>query len=300
MHIELIFLGTSAAVPSIARNHASILLRYFDELILFDCGEGTQRQIIKAGKSFMKIRKILITHYHGDHFLGLAGLLQTMSFNERKEPLTIYAPKGAEEFFSIIKSLCGNEFGFDVEVKEISSKTEIKEEKYRINFVKVEHSALTYGIIFEETRGREFVLEKALALGLKPGPLFSKLQRGESVEVNGRVIMPEEVLGEEKKGVKLVYSSDTRPCKAIEEHAKNAFLIHDATFGEDKKDRAVETMHSTAFEAGSIAKNAEAKKLFLFHISPRYENASVLLEECKKVFENAVVAKDLMSVSKFD
>lgn len=300
MHIELIFLGTSAAVPSIARNHASIMLRYFDELILLDCGEGTQRQIIRAGKSFMKIKKILITHYHGDHFLGLPGLLQTMSFNERKEPLTIYAPKGAEEFFSSIRWLCGNEFGFDVEVREINSKTEILEEKYKINFIKVEHSALTYGVVFEETRGREFLLEKALALGLKPGPVFSKLQRGESVEVNGKTITPDDVLGEEKKGVRLVYSSDTRPCKVIETHAKNAFLIHDATFGEDKKDRATETMHSTAFEAGSVAKNANAKKLFLFHISPRYENANILLEECKKVFENAVVAKDLMSVGKFE
>lgn len=300
MHIELIFLGTSAAVPSAKRNHASILLRYFDEIMLFDCGEGTQRQLIKAKKSMMKIKKIFITHYHGDHFLGLPGLIQSMSFNERKEKLKIYAPEQCEAFLENLLNFIGYNPGFEIEIECIKNKKIIEEEKYKISFFEVEHNILTYGIAFQEKKGRVFLREKAIELGLKPGPDFAKLKRGESVEINGRVITPDMVLGEEKKSIKIVYSSDTRPCESTIKHAENAYLIHDSTFSEDKKDRAIETMHSTAKEAAEVAKAGKAKKLFLFHISPRYENAEILLKESREIFNNVELSKDLLNTGKLE
>lgn len=298
MHIELIFLGTSAAVPSVKRNHASILLRYFNEIMLFDCGEGTQRQLIKAKKSMMKIKKIFITHYHGDHFLGLPGLIQSMSFNERKENLKIYAPEPCEAFLENILNFIGYNLGFRIEIESIKNNKIIEEEKYKIKFFEVEHNILTYGILFQEKKGRVFLREKAIELGLKPGPIFAKLKMGESVVANGKIITPDMVLGEEKKGVKIVYSSDTRPCKSVIKHAEHAYLIHDSTFAEDKKDRAIETLHSTAREAAEVAKNAKAKKLFLFHISPRYENEEMLLKESREIFNNVEVSRDLLNIGK--
>jgi len=300
MHIELIFLGTSAAVPSVQRNHASMLLRYFGEIMLFDCGEGTQRQLIKARKSMMKIKKIFITHYHSDHFLGLPGLIQSMSFNGRKEKLKIYAPEPCEAFLENVLNFIGYNPGFGIEIESMKNNKIIEEEKYKIKFFEVEHNILTYGIAFQEKKGRVFLREKAIELGLKPGPNFARLKRGESIDINGKIITPSMVLGEEKKGVKIVYSSDTRPCESVIKHAEDAYLIHDSTFAEDKKEKAIETLHSTAREAAKVAKNATAKKLFLFHISPRYENAEILLKESKEIFNNVEVSKDLLNAGKLE
>jgi ribonuclease Z len=292
MNFEVTFLGTSAAVPSPSRSHASIALKYFNEILLFDCGEGTQRQLIRSGTSYMKIRKIFITHYHGDHFLGLPGLFQTMALSERTEPLHIYGPNGVEDILDTVLKICRTDLTFDVIPETIKGGEVVKTDIYKVEAVKVDHSTLSFGLVFEEVRGREFQLKKALKLGLKPGPIFSKLKRGEEVKVNGRTIMPEDVLGEKKPCKRLVYSSDTRPTQSITKTSKGAYLIHDSTYDDTLRDQAKEATHSTCLEAAEVAKKGGAKKLFLTHISPRYKDTSILLDQAKAVFKATEVAKD--------
>jgi ribonuclease Z len=294
MNFEVIFLGTSAAVPSPARGHSSIALKYFNEVLLFDCGEGTQRQLIRSGTSYMKISKIFISHFHGDHFLGLPGLFQTMTLAGRTDPLYLYGPNGVESILELLKKICRTEITFEIIPQRIEEGTLCENDIYRVRAFKVDHSALTFGLVFEEVKGREFILQKALDLKLKPGPIFSRLKRGEEVEFNGRIIKPEEVLGDQKPIKKLVYTSDTRPCEAIVKETKDAILVHDSTFDDELRDQAVEATHSTAVEAAGDAKMGGAKTLFLSHISPRYNDTSQLLSQAKKVFKNTVIATDLM------
>lgn len=294
--MELIFLGTTAAVPSSDRGHSAIALKYHDEVILWDCGEGTQRQLIRSKTSYMRVKKIFITHYHGDHFLGLPGLFQTLSFAGRSEELQVYGPKGIKALIQNILDLGEYELSFDLSVQRLTSSLLLKDERYIIKGMKVEHSVPTYGLLFEEVKGREFLVEKAHELGIKPGPAYSKLQRGEKVKAGERWVEPEEVLGERKKGIKVVYSSDTRPCENITENCMDALLIHDATFDDLLAKNAFETMHSTSGEAAMVAKKGGAKKLFLTHISPRYKKEEVLLDQARKVFPGTEVARDLMRV----
>jgi ribonuclease Z len=295
--MEIVFLGTSAAVPTSVRGHVAIALKYHNEIILWDCGEGTQRQLIRSKTNYMKINKIFVTHFHGDHFLGIPGLIQTMSFADRNKPLHIYGPKGIEKLMKGILNLGEYAVGFKVYAHEISDGTVIDEEKYSITCVAVKHSIPTYGLVFEEKKDREFVPEKAKALGIMPGPLYSKLQRGEEVKVGDRTVYPDDVLGEQKKGFKVVYSSDTRPCSSIADSCRDAVLIHDGTFDDALTERAVETDHSTVVEAAELAKKGGAKALYLIHISPRYKKEDLLLEQAKKVFDSVIVARDLMRVA---
>lgn len=295
--MEIVFLGTSAAVPTSVRGHVAIALKYHNEIILWDCGEGTQRQLIRSKTNYMKINKIFVTHFHGDHFLGIPGLIQTMSFADRNKPLHIYGPKGIEKLMKGILNLGEYAVGFKVYAHEISDGTVIDEEKYSITCVAVKHSIPTYGLVFEEKKGREFVPEKAKALGIMPGPLYSKLQRGEEVEFDGKKVRPEDVLGEQKKGFRVIYSSDTRPVKGIADSCRDAVLIHDGTFDDALAERAVETDHSTVIEAAELAKKGGAAALYLIHISPRYKKEEVLLEQAKKVFDNTVIARDLMRIT---
>ena len=290
--MEIIFLGTTAAVPSSKRNHTSIAIKYRDEVILWDCGEGTQRQMIRSKISYMRISKIFITHFHGDHFLGLPGLFQTLSFAGRERPLQIYGPRGIKEITEILSSIGNIELNFDIRAIEYQDK-EIKTEHYKITPIEVEHSVPTYGLIFEEIKGKEFLKEKAQDLGLKPGPAYSKLQKGEHILVNGKEITPEDVLGEQKKGIKIVYSSDTLPCDRITENCKDAILIHDSTFDETLRDKALESLHSTCVDAAHVASEGAAKKLFLTHISPRYKDTNILYEQAKEIFQNVTVTEDL-------
>lgn len=295
--MEIVFLGTTAAVPSSARGHVAIALKYHNEIILWDCGEGTQRQLIRSKTNYMKIKKIFVTHFHGDHFLGLPGLLQTMSFADRSEPLHIYGPNGIEELMKGVLNLGEYVIGFDIHVHEMSDGMVIDDEKYAITCLAVKHSIPTYGLLFEEKKGREFLLEKAKALGIPKGRLYSKLQRGEEVEVNGKTIHPDEVLGEQKKGFKVIYSSDTRPSKSIADNCKDAVLIHEGTFDKDFSEHAAKTEHSTVAEAAALAKKGGAKALYLIHISPRYKDEKSLLEQVQKIFENTTITRDLMRVN---
>jgi ribonuclease Z len=294
--MEIVFLGTTAAVPTSARGHVAIALKYHNEIILWDCGEGIQRQLIRSRTNYMKINKIFVTHFHGDHFLGIPGLIQTMSFADRSQPLHIYGPKGIEKLMKGILNLGEYAVGFKIYAHEMSDDMVIDEEKYMITCLAVKHSIPTYGLLFEEKKGREFLLEKAKALGIPKGHLYSKLQRGEEVEFNGKTIHPDDVLGEQKKGFRVIYSSDTRPCDSIADNCKDAVLIHDGTFDESLSEHAVKTDHSTVIEAAELAKKGSAKALYLIHISPRYKKEDLLLEQAKKVFEGTIITRDLMRV----
>lgn len=295
--MELIFLGTSSAIPTSYRNHSAIALKAFGELMLFDCGEGTQLQMSKAKISPMKITKIFITHFHGDHILGLPGIIQSMAFRGRKEPLHIFGPKGLIPIIDNVRNFGYYSLTFEIYMHEINDGIILEEENYIISCCPMEHSVLNLAYKIEEKRRPKFIREKAIELGIKPGPDFGKLQMGIPVEVNGKTILPPQVLGEERKGRIIVYSGDTHPCNQMIKFAKNAdILIHESTFEGKYNDKAYEAYHSTSIQAAEIGKKANVKKLILTHVSTRYKKSDLLTAEAKEVFENSVVAEDFMSV----
>ena len=295
--MELIFLGTSSAVPSKYRNHSAIALKAFGEIILFDCGEGTQRQMVQLKLSPMKVNNIFITHLHGDHILGIPGIIQSMGFRGRKEKLNIYGPPGIAMVIDSIMNLGYFTLNFNIEVHEIDGGILIDEKEYAIECAKTEHSIPNFSYSIIEKKKPRFLRKKALELGIEPGPDFGKLHAGTSVEVNGKIIKPEDVLGEPRKGIKIVYSGDTRPCDALIDLARDAdILIHESTFQADSPDKAEETCHSTAQDAANVALQARAKKLILTHISTRYKKSKILEKSAKEIFKNSMVAEDLMVV----
>lgn len=306
--MELVFLGTGASWPSIERNVASVALKRGSSIVLFDCGEGTQRQFQRSGASYMQVDTILITHIHADHYLGLPGLVQTMGMNERKEPLLIAGPPGLKLLLQDMR-LVGREkerapnYGFRIDVQELPSNGGvIQGEGYQIHAKEVRHTihALAYALV-EDPRPGRFNKEVALSLGVPEGKAFGMLQRGEAVTLDdGRVIKPEQVLGPMRKGRKVVYTGDCVPCEQTVELAMGAdVLIHESTYANDFPD-ANKHGHSTAAQAAFIAKAARVRTLYLTHISPRYTNAKALVEEARKIFPESHEAKDLLqAVVKF-
>ncbi|MBC7114465.1 MAG: ribonuclease Z [Archaeoglobi archaeon] len=297
--LKVLFLGTAGAVPTTKRNPSAILIQRDSEKILFDCGEGTQRQMMKA-KSGMKIDAIFITHLHGDHILGLPGLIQSMNFQERKEPLYIYTPLDTRE--EIEKLVTAGSFlpSFEIIIEELKPGDEVRREGYRIRAIRAVHVRNSLGFVLEEDmRKGKFNREKAeKVLGIPPGPLYAKLHSGEPIVWKGRVIHPSEVVGPPRRGRKIVYTGDTRPHEELVREAMNAdLLIHDSTFSEAEKDMAIETAHSTAMEAAEVALRAKVRRLILTHISSRYSsNPQILEEEARKIFPETIVAEDLMEV----
>ncbi|MBQ2612836.1 MAG: ribonuclease Z [Methanobrevibacter sp.] len=295
--MEITFLGTSSAVHSYTRSHPSIAIKAFGETMLFDCGEGTQRQLIYAKISPMKISKIFITHYHGDHILGMPGLLQSMNFRGRETKLTIYGPKGLDNLRQAISNLGFPDFDFPLEWIEIDSGTVIENEEYIIKAQRVKHNTLTLAYSVEELKKPRFLRQKAIDLGVPVGPKFGKLHSGESVEVNGEIIKPEQVLGPPRKGHKITYSGDTMPCEEIINFAKDStILIHESTYKAEDKDKADLHAHSTSVDAANIALNSNSKELILTHISTRYTEVDDLLKEAQEIFKNTKIAKDLMKL----
>ncbi len=299
MLLKVTFLGTSGTVPSINRNPSSIFVQYGGHRFLFDCGEGTQRQMMIARVGFRNLDNIFITHLHTDHFIGLFGLLETMSLNDRSRELTVYSPKA-----EVLKALF-DIFGYDglsypIKVRELKDGDEVKFGGFRVVAFRTEHivPSVGYALIEDDRRGK-FDREKAeKVLGIPPGPLYSRLARGESIMWRGELITPEMVLGEKRKGRKIVYTGDTRPTERTIKIAEGAdLLIHDASFKEELKEWAVESGHSTAKEAAEVAKKAGVKKLVLTHISTRYaKDTSPLLDEAMKVFDEVIVAEDFMTL----
>jgi ribonuclease Z len=297
--LRITFLGTGGSLPTRNRNPSAVMVNREGELILFDCGEGTQQQMMRAKTGMMSLSSIFISHFHADHFLGIPGLIQTMSFLGRNEPLTIYGPEGTREFTEFFKVLGYCNLKYEIRGVELSPEDIVEGKGYVVRALKTEHSipSLGYALI-ENPRPGRFNRERAVKLGVPPGPLFAKLQRGNPVEVDGKIVKPEEVMGIPRPGRTIVYTGDTRPCEAVLEASRDAdLLIHDGSFADEMADWAEESMHSTAGEVAALAKEAGVRKLVLTHISSRYtDDADPILKDSKKVFENVIVAEDLMEL----
>lgn len=300
MSLRVVFLGTAGSVPTPERGLPAIMFQRKGERILFDCGEGVQRQMMLARVGFHRITKVFVTHMHGDHILGLPGLLQTMALLDRERKLEVYGPPGIKRFIEAIKETVQFVLTFPVEVCEIENGGVICEEKeYCVEAIWADHVVpnLAYALVEKQRPGR-FYPEKAKALGVPEGPLWSELQHGSGVKLpNGRTVKPEDVVGSPRPGRKIVYTGDTRPFEGFVEFAAGAdLLIHDATLDDELAERAEEDAHSTPSQAAENAKKARVKQLVLTHISARYEDTNVLLEQAKKVFKNTGVAEDFMKM----
>ncbi len=300
MTLRVTFLGTSGAVPTARRNPSGIYLNREGEELLFDCGEGTQRQMMRFGTGF-SLSAIFLTHVHGDHVLGLPGLLQTLHFNDRADSLAIYTPRGTRRMVETLVTALDARLGFSVKVREVAPDEAVYAgEDYEIRAFRTDHRtrSVGYALVEADRKGR-FDRERAEELGVPVGPKFSALHSGESVELaDGTVIDPEQVVGSPRPGRKVVYTGDTRPTEETTEVAADAdLLIHDATFGDDWAERARETGHASAREAGELAARAGAKRLALTHVSSRYAgDASRLTREAGEECEVAFVAEDGMEI----
>jgi ribonuclease Z len=283
---EITVLGTSSAMPTIERGLSCVAARKDGEIFLLDCGEGSQRQMMRFGVSYMKIRAIFITHLHLDHFLGVFGLLETLRLNGRTEKLSIYAPKGASGVFGRKDFL---------EVVEIEDGWKQDFGGFAVSAFAAKHANNSLGFVLMEHEKIRFHEEKAHSLGLK-GSMFSDIQKKGSLKVNGKTIKLKDVTYSQA-GKKIVFSGDSAPCAPLLRASKGAdLLIHESTFGSDKAKEAKETSHSTAEDAATCAKKAGAKKLLLTHFSGRYADASPLLAEARKIFAASEAAKDGMKL----
>lgn len=300
--MQILFLGTSGSVPTVERGSPCIAFTRDGELIFFDCGEGTQRQLAFTNLRYGRLSKILITHLHGDHVLGLGGLLQTLSLSGRTKPLQIFGPSGIGRFLEALRETLHFVLSFDVIVNEIQDVGRVVDnDEYSVQVCKADHEnifSLAY-LVEEKWRPGEFFPEKARKLGVPEGPLWRKLQYGESVWLaDGTVVDPKMVVGQKRQGRKIVYSGDTKPTKDVVTISLNAdVLIHDSTYDDSLLEKAAEYGHSTASQAAKVAKEANVKLLVLTHISNRYKNDETLLEQAKSIFKNTIVARDFMSIS---
>ncbi len=292
MDLSVAFLGTGGAVPSARRNTASVLVARGGERLLFDCGEGTQRQMQRS-LGLVQVDAIFFTHFHADHFLGLPGLLKTYDLTEREKPLSIYGPRGLRDLFQSMARVIGR-VGYRFELIELEPGDAIPLESAEVRSFPVEHSARAFGYaLVEQERPGRFDPEEAKRLGVREGPAFAALQRGESVEaLDGQGVEPRQVMGESRPGRSVVVTGDTAPCHATVEAARGAeLLIHDASFSEEEAQRAADTGHSTVGQAAAVAREAEVDLLALVHISSRYHVGKVL-EEAREVFEPTVAPRD--------
>jgi ribonuclease Z len=296
--IRVTFLGTAAARPTVGRNVSALMVQRAGESLLFDCGEGTQRQMMRYGTGFA-IDDIFFSHLHADHFLGLTGLLRTMGLQGREQPIRLWAPEGGARILHDAANLGMERLTFPVEIRELEPQQRVERKDYDIVAYRSQHGqrSLGFAVIEAERLGR-FDPDRARALGVPEGPLFGRLHRGESVEVEGRLITAAELVGPSRPGLRVVYTGDTRPCRETLDIAQDAdLLIHDATFAHDEAVRAKETNHSTAHEAAEVAKRARALRLALTHISARYADDARLLErEARAVFRDTVVAYDGLTI----
>jgi len=295
MTLTLTFLGTGAAIPSLDRNVASLALAREGETLLFDCGEGTQRQMMRYGVSF-SLRDIFFTHFHADHLLGLTGLVRTLGLQDRTDPLRLYGPRGARRVLEHALAVGIERNKFPVEIEELSAGDTVARPDYDIVAVDADHRAPSVAYVLREhTRLGRFQPERVRELGVPEGPLWGRLHRGETVELpDGRRVGPTDLVGPPRPGRKVVISGDTRPSPAIQAAATGAdLLVHEATFSEEEADKAEQTGHSTAAAAAGIARAAKVRRLVLSHISARYtREAPELLAEAQAVFPETVVARD--------
>ncbi|HEY7367674.1 MAG TPA: ribonuclease Z [Nitrosopumilaceae archaeon] len=296
--MKLVFLGTSAAQPTPERGLTCICLEREGEILMFDAGEGAQISYLKSGLGWNKKMKIFVTHLHGDHCIGILGLLQTMTLQNRTQPIEIYGPDGIEEFIASNIKVLNFGLSFPVMITSIREETVVDEKSYIIRACEADHSITSYSYLFEEKdKPGKFFPEKAKKIGIPEGELWHKLQLGKEVQVGNRIVKSSEVLGEKRSGKKIGISGDTRPTKKLEEFFRDCdYLSFDSTFLSELQEKAMETHHSTAKEAALLAKNANVSNLILTHFSARYNDESVLLEEAKKIHSSVIAAKDLLEI----
>ena len=300
MSLSIRLLGTSASRPTIERNVSSLAIQREGETFMFDCGEGTQRQMMRYGVSFA-LEDIFFTHMHADHLLGVVGLIRTMALQGRTERLRLWGPRGSARVLRRAESLGFERASFPVDVLELEPDQRVERKDFAIVGFPVDHrgsASLGYALVESERKGR-FNPDMARELGIPEGPLWGRIHRGMAVTLaDGRVIDPSELVGPPRPGRTVVVTGDTRPCPATIEAARDAdLLIHEATFGDEEAERAVETGHSTAREAAEVARAAGVRKLLLTHFSARYSRDAVDLDrEARTVFAETVCGKDGMEV----
>ncbi len=294
MDLDVVFLGTAASMPTAQRSPAALLVRRGSERLLFDCGEGTQRQLQRSAIGLPDLQEVFLTHFHADHFLGLPGMLKTFALRGRDEtPLTVYGPRGLRDLFARLRPFLGR-LPYPLTAVELEPGERLDRGEYAIEGFAVEHgpAALGYALVEPERPGR-FDVSAADALGVPDGPARGRLQAGEGVTLDsGRVVTPAEVLGEPRRGRKLVLTGDTAPSPLVVQIAHEAdLLVHEASFLAEEKERARETLHSTAADAAEVARLAQVRLLALTHVSPRYHGQE-LADEARAVFPDTVVPRD--------
>ena len=291
MDLDVLFVGTAGSAPTAGRGLPATLVRRGGDRLLFDCGEGTQRQLLRS-IGLVDLEEIFLTHFHADHFLGLPGMLKTFGLRGRETPLTVYGPPGLRALFEVLRPVIGTT-PYELELVELEPNAPLQRDGYLVAPFLVAHRVTAYGYaIVEQDRPGRFDEQHALELGVSPGPDFGRLQRGEAVSVNGRDVLPEEVLGEPRRGRKVVLAGDTAPADATRAIAHGAdLLVHEATFTTEEAERAAETGHSTARGAAELAAAAEVALLALNHVSPRH-SPDDLRAEAREVFDATIVPRD--------
>lgn len=295
--MQLTILGTSATVPTKERNHSGYLLTYKSEGLLFDCGEGIQRQMKIAGISFSKITRIFISHWHGDHMLGLPGLLQSMAMHEYTKNLQIYGPPGTKEKYSKLLGAFESSYQIEATAHDVKEGKILDTNDFYIEAYPLQHRTECYGYRFIEKDRRKIKMSAAKKYAIPEGPLIGKLQQGKTIMHKGKKITPEQV-STLIKGRIFGFISDTRPSKSCYKIAEDAdLLLAESTYASDLQDKAEEYMHMTAVEAAQIASQSNAKKLLLTHFSARYKDVQVLEDDAKTVFDNTFAARDFMKIT---
>jgi ribonuclease Z len=293
MDLDLVFLGTSGSMPTAQRAPTAILLRRGGERLLFDCAEGTQRQLLRSEIGLVELKEIFLTHYHADHYLGLPGMLKTFALRGREAPITIYGPPGLRKLFVALKVIFG-QLTYPYYLEELRSGTELDRGDYMLVTFPVEHGLHSIGYaLVEHPRPGRFDVEAANRLDVPEGPERGALQAGRAITLpDGRAVTADMVLGPERSGRKVVIAGDTAPAGSVLEAARGAdVLVHEATFCHEEEERARETAHSTALDAAALAREADVQLLALTHLSPRYL-AGQVAREARAVFPDTVVPKD--------
>ncbi len=293
MDLDIAFLGTSGSVPTARRAPSATLVRRGGERLLFDCGEGTQRQLLRSGIGLVELGDVFLTHYHADHYLGLPGMMKTFALRARELPLVVYGPPGLADLFISLERIFGR-LTYPYETVEVRPGDVVDRGDYRIVVFRTNHGVSANGYaLAENARPGRFDVTAAAALGVPPGPLFGALQRGETVTLaDGAHVRPEQVLGAPRPGRRIALTGDTRPAAATLEAAREAdVLVHDATFAEEERERADETGHSTARAAAELAQRAGVRMLALTHLSNRYFGPEIA-REARAVFPETVVPRD--------
>lgn len=296
--MKLVFLGTSAAQPTENRGLSCICLENDGEILMFDAGEAAQISFMKSGLGWNKKMKLFVTHMHGDHCVGILGLLQTMSMQNRTETLEIFGPKGIEEFIAANIKILNFGLSFPIIITTIKEGKIFEDEKFSMYVCKANHSVTAFSYLFEEKdKPGRFNLEKAKELEIPEGKLWSELQKGNEITVNEKTVKPKQVLGEKRPGKKIGISGDTMPTEDLEKFFENCdYLVFDSTFLDEEKLRAQETCHSTAKQAATLGKNAKVKNLILTHFSARYKDENGHLKEAQEIHDSVITARDLLEV----